>query len=250
LFDGTGKDAKLMVEYVCIVGIALVLAYLCGSLPVALVVGRASAGIDIRQHGSGNTGTTNAVRTLGWLPGLLVFVCDALKGALACLVMRWALSWAGIWILGLAPGWILAEEAPGVLQPSLPLNLLVDLPLALAFIASVLGHMFSPFMGFKGGKGVATTLGALLVVMPPVALCGLGLFLIVLLCSRMVSLSSILGVLSVPVFALVFYKNSPTFIVFALLLALAVVAAHKKNIKRIIRGTEPRLTLGAKKSAQ
>ena len=242
-----------MAAYVLTSLAALALAYLCGSIPVALLVGWAFGGIDIRQHGSGNTGTANALRTLGWLPGMLVFVGDALKGALGCLLVGSALSLALAWNWGMEPGWAPAwaqtssGETSLALTTGLPASLLVDLPMALASIACILGHMFSPFMGFKGGKGVATALGALLVVLPVAALCALTLFLLALLITRIVSLSSIIAVLSVPIFTALFYGNSPTYIVFALLLALAVVLAHKKNIVRIAKGQEPRFSVEKKK---
>ncbi|MDR2672127.1 MAG: glycerol-3-phosphate 1-O-acyltransferase PlsY [Coriobacteriales bacterium] len=218
-----------MILYLVTLVIALAIAYLCGSIPVALIVGRATAGVDIRQHGSGNTGTTNALRTLGWKAGLVVFVLDVLKGVAGGLVM----------IVTLA---LIGNQVPVEAQSGVG----VDLPRALASVAAILGHMFSPFMGFKGGKGVATMLGALLVLLPFSALCALVLFGLVLLISRIVSVASIVAVISVPFFTLLFYGHSLTYVIFTFVLAFVVVLAHKKNIIRLAQGQEPRIALGRK----
>ncbi|MCL1890822.1 MAG: glycerol-3-phosphate 1-O-acyltransferase PlsY [Coriobacteriia bacterium] len=234
--DMFGSSASaLFPTYFLLVFIALVAAYLCGAIPVALIVGRLVKGIDIREHGSGNTGTTNALRVLGWGPGVVVLALDVLKGVLGCLIMAFVLEELvgerfSVWING--PFW--------------------DIPLALAFIACIAGHMFSPFMRFKGGKGIATGFGSLLVVMPPVALFVLSVFLIFAFLSRIVSVGSVAAAIAVPVGVLLFYRGpffSISFIIFGVLAAAVVLFAHRKNIVRLIHGEEPRFSVGSSKKA-
>lgn len=247
-----------MLIYIVSVVIALLLAFLCGAIPVALIVGKSMRGLDVREHGSGNAGSTNAIRVLGLGPGLLVFAGDVLKGALGCVIVMFAAGFSIVLASTLATqdALLLVQGGTETLEfdPIVSIiasdysDYLFNVPMALAIIATILGHMFSPFMGFKGGKGVATALGSIGVVLPFTALSSLGVFIIVVLITRYVSLGSIIAVITVPVFTF-FYYPSPTYVVFTVLVALAVVWAHRKNIARLRRGEEPKFSLPKKKGA-
>ncbi|MCL2750437.1 MAG: glycerol-3-phosphate 1-O-acyltransferase PlsY [Coriobacteriia bacterium] len=241
--------------YCVAVLVALLIAFLCGAIPIALIIGKSMRGLDVREHGSGNAGSTNAIRVLGLGPGLLVFAGDVLKGALGCVIM--ALT-AGISLLLIASS--ATEEAMLLMQTSTeafefdPLisaiasehsSMLYEIPMALAVVATILGHMFSPFMGFKGGKGVATALGSLAVVLPLTAVCSLSVFIVIVLLTRYVSLGSVIAVTTVPIFTFFFYP-SPTYLVFTILVALVVVWAHRKNIVRLLKKEEPKFSLPKK----
>jgi glycerol-3-phosphate acyltransferase PlsY len=262
--------------YPLVILAGLVVAYLCGAIPVALVVGKLTAGIDIREHGSGNTGTTNALRTLGWGPGIVVFIGDMLKGVLGCLIMFVLIAVAYDLLLhalmlhlqavavlpgdlGLdSPGGsgssaasdLLLAFAPGTLGSDFQTGPLHDIPCALALLATMLGHMFSPFMRFKGGKGIATGLGALLVTMPPVALFALSGFIIVVLLTRIVSAGSLVAAVAAPIGVLLFYPQSATYLVLGILITVVVIYAHKKNIVRLIHREEPRFSVGKKPASE
>lgn len=203
----------------------LVLSYLIGAFPSAIVVGRLLEGIDIRQHGSGNAGATNAWRVLGWRGGLPVAVIDVAKGAAAA---------AGISRLPFGP---------------LPVSL--EVVAILCGIAAVLGHVFPVYTGFRGGKGVATAGGMLIAVASIPIGCALGVFLFVLFLSGVVSLGSILAAWTIPVSALLLdlftrMSYSPLLIGLTGGLALFILYTHRTNIGRLLRGEEksfPRLQL-------
>ncbi|MDN5345308.1 MAG: acyl phosphate:glycerol-3-phosphate acyltransferase [Clostridia bacterium] len=187
--------------------IALVLAYLIGSLPTAYLVGRYVYGFDIRRRGSGNVGATNALRTMGTVPGLLVLAVDALKGMLA------------VW-LGQAMGgpWLAALTA----------------------MLAIVGHNWSIFLEFQGGRGVATAAGAVLAMAPPVILWALLLWVIIVLLSRYVSLGSIVAVGLAPFIMLYFHRPWP-YILFTFAGAALIIYRHRPNIKRLLSGTEHKL---------
>ena len=236
--------------YPLFVAIALVLAYLCGSIPIALVVGRMVAGIDIRKHGSGNTGTANTLRVLGWGPGFLVFALDVLKGILGCFFMILALTRVGAILIDSAQ--LSATQSSGASFVAFGVavtGFLHDIPIALAALACIAGHMFSPFMHFRGGKGVATALGVFLVLTPWAALLALTVFGVLALLSRIISIGSITAIISLPIFIALFNGNSPTYIVFGVLIMFVVLAAHRKNIVRILHNEEPRFSVGSLKKA-
>lgn len=196
---------------------AVVTAYLLGSLPSAVWAGRFFHGIDVREHGSGNAGATNVIRVLGWKTGVPVLIFDMAKGFLAAMLPH---------LLHLAPAG----------SPEL-----INLKILTGFIA-IIGHVFPVFAGFRGGKGVATMFGILLAIHPPVTLACLGIFLLVFLITGIVSVSSITAGISFPVFLLaVFGTPSLLFKIFSVLVALALVVTHRKNIKRLIKGEESRL---------
>jgi len=181
-------------------------AFLTGSIPFSWFIGR-FMGVDLRKMGSGNPGATNLMRSCGRFPGILGLLLDALKGSVPVLLVRSA-----------AVGW---------------------LPAAVA-MAAILGHVLMPWFGFKGGKGVATALGALLVLSPLPLLCSLGVFMLTVALFRMVSMGSIMGVAALVPFGLVFGADPSVIIVFGAV-AFVVILGHRGNIGRIIRGTERRL---------
>ncbi|MCL2806729.1 MAG: glycerol-3-phosphate 1-O-acyltransferase PlsY [Coriobacteriia bacterium] len=244
-----------MLIYLVFVSISLLIAFLCGAIPVALMIGKSMRGLDVREHGSGNAGSTNAIRVLGLGPGILVFLGDVFKGALGCVIVVLVTSITTLVATSMATqeAMLFIQEGREVIEfdPIISImasnhsGMLRDGPLALAIVATILGHMFSPFMGFKGGKGVATALGSVGVALPLTAICSLGLFIVVVALTRYVSLGSIIAIISVPIFTFFFYP-SPIFIVFTICTAVAVVWAHRKNIVRLGKGEEPKFSLPKK----
>lgn len=203
--------------------LAFVLAYLIGSIPSAVWAGKLFHGIDVREHGSGNAGATNTVRVLGWKTGIPVLIFDIFKGWLAASLPRFL------------------DAASDGSEQMMVLQIVCGM-------AAILGHVFPLFAGFRGGKGVATTFGVLLALQPWLTLACAGIFLAVLLISGYVSLASMISVIMFPVLLLtVFHTTSILFKIFAILVAIAVVATHSKNISRLIRGEEKKF-LKRKKS--
>lgn len=200
------------------------LAYCLGSFPTGYLVGRVVGGFDIREQGSGSTGATNVLRTLGKGPALIVFVVDVSKGVAAVLSMRLL--------------WPLLESTFSTMS-ELPF-LTVDWMVALGAIAALLGHSRPIWLGFRGGKSVATGLGILFAMQWPVALAALGTFAVVLGLSRIVSLSSMAaaGMMAIAMFLL---GAALPYLLFALLGAGFVVLRHRTNIDRLLAGTEPRI---------
>jgi glycerol-3-phosphate acyltransferase PlsY len=193
-----------------------VAAYFCGSLPTGLLVGKAR-GVDIRKLGSGNIGATNVFRMVGKGPGILTFIVDAGKGVLAVVL-----------------GHLFATKfGPGMNPAVAGIT---------AAVVCILGHNFPVWLKFKGGKGVATSLGVLIGLMPLSAAVGFGTWLIVLALTRYVSVASIIAALSVPVATgcLPATRGNIALLVFAILAALLIVVRHKTNIQRLIAGTEHR----------
>ena len=197
----------------------IILAYLIGSIPTALIISKKFFGIDIRDFGSGNMGATNAFRVLGPKYGTLIMVLDILKGMIA------------VGLFYFLPYYLTNE-----LERT---NFMMGLGLA-----AVIGHIFPVFANFKGGKGVATLLGMLIAVQPIVAVCCIGVFLVVLFLTRYVSLSSILGAIMLPVCVLwIWNEHELSYRVFALLVALLVIITHQKNISRLLKGAENRIPI-------
>lgn len=197
----------------------IVLAYLVGSIPTSVWVSKYFFQIDIRDYGSGNAGATNTYRILGAKWGTLVMVVDMLKAVLAVKL-----------------AFLLPEAYDNELY-------LVNLQLGLG-LAAVIGHIFPVWANFKGGKGVASLFGMVLGIQPNVALCCVGVFILVLYLTRWVSLSSILASIAFPVFILVIF-NEPEHLyrVFAIVVALLVLFTHQKNIGRIIKGNESKVPI-------
>ena len=193
------------------------LSYLAGSFPTSIVIGRLRFGVDIRTKGSGNAGGTNSFRVLGWQAGIVVVLVDVGKGLLAALLLS---------RLGLPSG--LPPELLGLIAGS----------------AAVIGHVWTIFAGFRGGKGVATAAGALLGLAPlPIALAAL-VFALVLLSTGIVSVASMSAALAFPL-SLIFLglfgiPASPWLLGFALLLAPLIFFTHRSNIGRLLRGEENR----------
>ncbi len=202
--------------------------YLLGSIPSGWLAGRWLAGIDIRTHGSGSTGATNVLRVVGKGPALVVFLVDVLKGTLAVVLARWLLTPAGLQ----APDWG------------------VDGWVVAAGLAALAGHIWPVWLGWKGGKAVATGLGMLLGLAWPVGLACFGIFLTALTLSRIVSLSSVVAALSLPLLMLGWFGNGglrPAYLALAVLTTVLVVWRHRSNLQRLMAGTEPRL--GEKREA-
>lgn len=186
----------------------LICAYFLGAVPTAYLAGRLK-GVDIRKHGSGNVGATNAFRVLGKGPGLAVFVLDFLKGA--------------------APVWVFQSTAQGSLADSTTL-LFIGL-------AALLGHVFTPFLGFKGGKGIATGAGVLAAGFPPLFAISLAVWGLLFVLSKTVSISSLGSVLALSVSSVVLGYNSKTVSVFLVLTAF-IFWTHRSNITRLMKGEE------------
>ncbi len=191
--------------------LAILASYLLGATPTSYIAGRVGRGIDLREHGSKNLGATNVYRILGWKYAIPVALVDIAKGAIPVLFFA---KWAG------------AAEHPWL---SVVLG-----------GAAVLGHMFSPYVGFKGGKGVATAAGMFLALAPVAVLLAIVVWGLCLWLTGYVSLSSIVAVLTVPVWVSLLQPGSPyTFWASVVLVAL-IVFAHRRNIRRLVDGTENR----------
>lgn len=210
-----------MALWLALNGLLLVGAYLLGSMPPGYWAGRLLKGIDIREHGSGSTGATNVLRTVGQVPALVVLLVDVLKGAVAIAAVHWFYTF------------IHAQALP-------PTTDWLAWMVTLAGMAVLLGHSKSVFLGFTGGKSVATSLGVLLAMSWLVGLGTLAVFALVLAVTRIVSLSSIVGAIAVSGFMLLTHQPLP-YILFGLLGGLYVILRHRSNIQRLFTGTEPQL---------
>ena len=201
------------------IAILIILAYLLGSVPTAVWVSKRVYGIDIREHGSGNAGATNTFRTLGPNWGSFVMLADMLKGIIA------------VKLVYLIPYYLDHDSQMTNLQIGLGL-------------AAVVGHIFPIWAEFRGGKGVATVFGMVLGIQPIVAVCCVGVFLLVLYLTRFVSLSSILASLAFPIFILViFNEKEDLYRIFAIAVALMVLITHQKNIGRLLQGNESKVPI-------
>ncbi len=201
--------------------LALAAGYLLGSIPSGYLAGRWIQGVDIRSLGSGSTGATNVLRVFGKWPALAVFLVDVLKGTAAVLLAKELLQGDGI--AATSDWWVVA-----------------------AGLAALAGHSWSFWLGGKGGKAVATGLGMLLGLVPAVGLACFGMFLTTLSASRIVSLSSMVAALSLPLLMLGSFAAAgsglrPAYLVLALLTTALVVWRHRSNLQRLLAGTEPKL---------
>jgi glycerol-3-phosphate acyltransferase PlsY len=213
----------------------IILSYLVGSIPTSLLVTKAVKGIDIREHGSGNAGGTNVMRVLGWKHGLFVILLDALKGVLAVIVIA-RLHYGGLQFQNISPfdDFTLVQIIAGV--------------------AAVIGHIWTVFAGFRGGKGIATALGMLLMIVTLDMLVAVGIFILVVSISRYVSLGSILGALSIPLTLIIrenifhdHIRSYSTILPFVIGISLLVVFTHRKNVIRLLNGTENKISFKKKK---
>ena len=194
--------------------IVVLVAYLLGSIPSSVWIGKIFYGIDVREHGSGNAGTTNTIRILGYKAGIPVFIIDALKG------------WFAVFLTKIVFGYFPLIEMPEYMS-------------LIAAVAVVLGHIFPVFAGFRGGKGVATLLGVGFGLIPIPALIALGIFMLVLLCFGYVSLASITAAVTLP-FITYFFVMPGKLLLLLLTIAVAIFIpiTHRQNIKRLLNGTE------------
>lgn len=199
----------------------ILMAYLIGSIPTALIISKAYFGIDIRDYGSGNMGATNTFRVLGKKYGTIVMICDILKGAIA------------VFLFYFLPYYISNINS---LDRT---NFMIGLGLA-----AVIGHIFPLWASFKGGKGVATLFGMILAIQPVVALTCVGVFLLVLYFTRFVSLSSILAGVMLPISVLwIWNEDEMLYRLFAILVSLLIVLTHQKNITKLLKGVETRVPI-------
>lgn len=203
----------------------VVCAYLLGSISSAVLVSKRFYGMDIREHGSGNAGATNTFRVLGKNAGVIVMIADMLKGFVAVK-------------LSLLSGYSWNPE------PSVPF---VNLQIVLG-IAAVLGHIFPVFANFRGGKGIATLFGMILGIQPIVAVSLVGVFMLMLLATRYVSLSSISASIAFPLLILfIFREPELSYKIFAIGTAALVVLTHHKNITRLLTGSESKVPIFKKR---
>lgn len=195
--------------------VIIILSYLAGSIPTSIIFSKLLRGIDIRDHGSGNAGGTNAIRVLGWKIGSTVMIIDIGKGVLATLIIS---------------------------QIRIdPISLNPDLIQIIAGLSAILGHIWTIFASFKGGKGVGTAAGMLFSLYPVAGVICLAIFAIVLFVSRIVSVSSMSAAISLPIAVLILkswrdYSNELFY--FALFMAVLIVFTHRSNIKRLLKGEE------------
>lgn len=225
----------------------IIVSYLIGSIPTSIIAGRLLKGIDVREYGSGNAGGTNAFRVLGWKAGLAVTLIDIVKGTIAAVYVV---------------GYFKAHPAgvfPDMNEVALSL---------VAGMAAVIGHVFTVFAGFKGGKGVSTAAGMLIGVAPVSMLMVIGVFVLAVWTSRYVSVGSILAAVAFPIIIAIrkyifelgsgldynlslpggrwFVHDSLDYhlLIFGLIVAAAIIWTHRANIRRLLSGTENRLNIG------
>jgi acyl phosphate:glycerol-3-phosphate acyltransferase len=205
---------------------SILIAYLLGSIPSAVWIGKTFHNIDVREHGSGNAGTTNVIRVLGWKTGIPVLLIDVAKGSLATLLPV-----------------IFRLAEPG---SSLIINLQI-----ITGVTAIIGHILPVFAGFKGGKGVATVFGVLLALQFLLTLSCFGVFLIVFLLTGIVSVSSMSAGVAFPILLFfVFDTPSVVFKFFSVFVAIALILTHRKNIGRLIKGEEKKLIKFGKTKAK
>lgn len=206
--------------------LSVLVAYLLGSISFAVIFTKIFVKTDVRESGSGNAGTTNVMRVGGFLPGMLTFLCDALKGFVACFIGKTVFFYA------------LASEEWAVYGAFI------------CGVACMLGHVFPLFFQFKGGKGIATSVGIFAVCCPIAIIIGLTVFAICVLSTKIVSLSSMIATVTVVSLTMVFNNQNAEFLpqaLLALTMGVIVVIKHKENIKKLINGTEKKLTIRRKK---
>jgi len=195
----------------------LLLAYFIGAIPSSVWIGKKFYNIDVREHGSGNAGATNTFRVIGKKAGVIVLLLDILK------------AWFATAILSMLAN-----------------NQSIDYMLALGLV-SVLGHVFPIYIGFRGGKGIASLLGVIIAIHPLASLYSIIVFITTLLISRFVSLSSILAACAFPFLIIVYFQNThKSLIIFSLMVAVLVIFTHKKNIERLFNKVESKVVLSKK----
>jgi len=217
-----------------LLAIIVILSYLAGSIPNSIIISKAVSGIDIRKHGSGNAGGTNVMRVLGWKYGLTVIFLDALKGAIAVVIIS-RLFYGPLPFENVSPfdDFTLVQIIAGM--------------------SAVIGHIWTVFADFKGGKGIATALGMLLTLITIDMLIAVGIFALVVLISRYVSLGSIIAAISVPSTLFIrenlFHVDIPgysTLFPFIVGVTALVIFTHRKNLVRIFNGNENKISFRKK----
>jgi glycerol-3-phosphate acyltransferase PlsY len=205
--------------------LALIVAYLLGSIPSAVWIGKALFGVDVREFGSGNAGATNTFRVLGKKAGIPVLFIDICKGWLAVLLAN------------------LVTEIPANTQPFVNMQIVLG-------ITAVLGHIFPIFSSFRGGKGIATLLGVVLAIHPYACSLSAGVFLLVFLATNYVSLGSLSAGISFPLFIILLFGGRvvPGMVIFSILVAVLVLITHQKNIERLLRNEESKTRLLIRKN--
>ena len=219
----------MVITYYCIVTL-LIIAYLLGSIPSAVWIGKRYYGVDVREHGSKNAGTTNVLRVLGTRAAVPVFVIDFLKGFVAVSIFS------------------LLKYDTGIPSGAWVVNMKI-----LAVFVVVLGHIFPIFANFRGGKGVATVLGAITGIQPNIALLCFAVWVVTLAVWHYVSLASMVAGCSFPIFVSIFSGSiyarhgldhtSISFLVFSFIVAIALAWTHRKNVGRLLDGTEPKVDM-------
>jgi glycerol-3-phosphate acyltransferase PlsY len=206
---------------------ALILAYLCGSIPTAVWIGRAFFDVDVREYGSGNAGATNTFRVLGKKAGIPVMLIDILKG--------WTAT-------NLA--YFIGVSTTGAYNSSNYVNYALALG-----IAAVMGHLFPIFAGFRGGKGIATLFGMILAINLPAALVCVGVFIVILLLTGYVSLGSIIAGFSYPLcVTFVFPMYIRSVIIYGMCMCVLILVTHQKNIERLLKGKESKVNFFRRKT--
>ena len=203
--------------------ILMAIAYILGSIPNAVWIGKAFKGIDVREHGSKNAGSTNAARVLGAKLGIFTLVLDISKGAFPVLLTLLLKARSLENILGIS-----------------------GIDAVLVGICAIVGHSFSVFMKFKGGKAVATTVGVFIVIVTKALLLAAVVFFTVFALTKYVSLSSITGAASLPILVYLLYSDIP-YTVFAGIVAFLIIIRHRSNISRLIKGEESKFKIGKNK---
>lgn len=200
--------------------IITIIAYLLGSISFSVIISKKMAGFDVREKGSGNAGTTNVLRTVGKKASIITLICDVLKGVVAILVA---------YIAGL------------ILKDSVDKALLIQL----AGLAVIIGHTFPIFFGFKGGKGIATALGVLLITNWNIGLICLVFALVLMIITKMVSLGSLAAAVLFPILIIFMphtsYLVDGNYIIYGILIAALVIFNHRANVKRLLTGTENKI---------
>ncbi len=205
--------------------LGLLVAYLLGAIPSAVWIGKWFYGVDVREHGSGNSGATNTFRVLGKRAGIPVLLLDILKG------------WSAVRLAQFV------TEAPAHSQDYVNIQIVLG-------VAAVIGHIFPVFAAFRGGKGIATLFGVMIAVHPYACLVAAGVFLLVFLGTNYVSLGSICAGISFPIIIIFFFGHNivPSMVVFSCLVAILILITHQKNIERLLRREESKIYLIKKKS--
>lgn len=207
---------------------ALILAYLCGSIPTAVWIGLAFYDIDVREYGSGNAGATNTFRVLGKQAGIPVMLLDILKG--------WTATNLAFFI---------GVSTTGAYNSSSYMNYALALG-----VAAVMGHLFPVFAGFRGGKGVATLFGMILAIHLHAALLCVLVFVVVLLITKYVSLSSIAAAFTYPIgVSFIFPTSIRSVVIYGMCICMLILVTHQKNIERLLKGTESKVNFLKKKTA-